>query len=184
MLLVVVVLALVAERVVRVGDVVLVAVLLDGARGVVPRPAVVVVARVGAEPCEVGGWIVVVAGDKLVDARCDFVLDGRQSGELVAVLDGERVVCGLLAAGDRERVMGVVELAVEVVDGLADEQSLGRAGASPSGTGRAQFQTHVLNTQAQPERTRHHQHDGGPQPQLAPTHPHWALCAGRHPDES
>jgi hypothetical protein len=35
---------------------------------------------------------------------------------------------------------------------------------SPSGTGRAQFQTQALfNARAQPERTGHHQHDGGPQ---------------------
>jgi hypothetical protein len=39
---------------------------------------------------------------------------------------------------------------------------------SPSGTGRAQFQTHAL-TQARRERTGYHQHDGGPQIELAPT---------------
>jgi hypothetical protein len=46
---------------------------------------------------------------------------------------------------------------------------------SPSGTGRAQFQTHAL-TQARRETSGHHEPDGGPD-QLAPTHPHWAICA-------
>lgn len=113
------------ERVVFVGHVVSVSVVLDGLGGVIPSRTLVPVVRVCAERREVGGRVVVVGGDELLDVHVDDVADGVHCGEVVVVLVGKRVVDGPLVSGDVEASVGFRELAVQVLDSVGDVQSLG-----------------------------------------------------------
>jgi hypothetical protein len=132
--LIVVVLVRRTERLVLVGDVVLVSVLLDGASGFVPSPTLVAVARVWAELRDIRGRVFVVAGHEVLDPGVDCVSDAVESDEFFAVLPRVLVVGDLLTAGDVECGIGAVELALQVLDGVFDVQSLGGPFASvPNG---------------------------------------------------
>ena len=128
----VVVLACLAEWLVLFADVVLVSVVLDDVRGFVPSPTLITVAGVRPEGGEVGGWVVAVPGHELFDLCVDFGSDPVQSHEFFAVLARVLDVRGLLAAGDAEGLVGVVELAVQVLDRMFDAESFGSSFASVS----------------------------------------------------
>jgi hypothetical protein len=121
----VVVLTRQAERLALVGDVVLVSVLLDSPGGVVPAPALVAVVRVRPESGEIGGRIVAVSGHEALELCFDLVSDDAEAREFLAVLVRVLVVGPLLAAGDFERVLGVVELALQVLHPALDTESFG-----------------------------------------------------------
>ena len=104
----------------------------DAAGGFVPSPLFVPVVWVWAEGGKVGGWVVVVPGHELGDLRVDFGSDPVQSDEFFAVLPRVVDVGGLLAAGDVDGLVGVDELALQVLDGVFEAESFGGSFASVS----------------------------------------------------